>query len=66
MAKRKSAAIEVFENEDGELVIRQHVFGTDDTFVCVPLHQVDWLIEQIREMKTEMESASKAGCVEAR
>lgn len=60
MNKRKSAAFDVYEDPDGELVIRQHVMGTDDTFVCVPVHQIDWLIEQIKAVQQEIQTAKSA------
>jgi ubiquinone biosynthesis protein UbiJ len=55
MGFRKSFALEVFENTEGHMVIRQDSGPIgEEQIVVVPLHQVEWLKSQIDAVESEM------------
>lgn len=55
--KRKSSGFEItVDMQEGDIKVHQTGTQCDDSFVSIPLEQIEWLCEQLRELKERTKS----------
>lgn len=61
MADRRSNAIQVLNNGDGEIRVQWEGSGSEDTFVCITVSQAEQVCKWIMEVAQEIESEPSPG-----